>query len=54
MEQQHTIFVTHSIKNEPIVTPFIEKILNVGLEIPRNKIFYTSNKDTGIKSGDEF
>lgn len=49
-----TIFVSHSSKDEWLVTPFIEKILNLGLGIPRNKIFYTSNKDTGIKSGQDF
>ncbi|RYX84639.1 toll/interleukin-1 receptor domain-containing protein [bacterium] len=53
-DNQHTIFISHSSKDEGIITPFVEKILNVGLEISRNKIFYTSNKDTGIKSGDDF
>lgn len=49
-----TIFISHSSKDEWIVTPFIEKILNLGMSIPRSKIFYTSNEDTGIKSGVDF
>jgi len=53
-QQQHTIFISHSSKDEPIITPFIDKILNVGLEISRDKIFYTSAKDTGITSGEDF
>jgi len=49
--QSRTIFISHSSKDEWIVTPFIEKILNLGMSIPRSKIFYTSNEDTTIKSG---
>lgn len=52
--QSRTIFVSHSSKDEWIVTPFIDKILNLGMSIPRSKIFYTSNEDTGIKSGVDF
>lgn len=52
--QSRTIFISHSSKDKWLVTPFIEKIMNLGLGIPRNKIFYTSNKDTGIKSGEDF
>ncbi len=54
MPEKHTIFISHASKDEPIVTPFVDKILNVGLEISRDKIFYTSNKDTGIRSGEDF
>ncbi len=52
--QSRTIFISHSSKDEWIVTPFIDKILNLGMGIPRSKIFYTSNEDTGIKSGQDF
>ena len=52
--QSRSIFISHSSKDEWIVTPFIEKILNLGMGIPRAKIFYTSNEDTGIKSGQDF
>jgi TIR domain-containing protein len=48
------IFISHSTKDMWLVTPFVEKILNLGLGIPRAKIFYTSNKDTTIKSGQDF
>ena len=49
-----SIFISHSSKDEWIITPFIDKILIVGMGIPQGKIFYTSNEDTGIKSGSEF
>jgi len=48
------IFISHSSKDAWIVSPFIEKILNLGLGISRTKIFYTSEKDTGIRSGADF
>lgn len=52
--EEKTIFISHSSKDVWLVTPFIEKILNLGLELPRDKIFYTSEKDTGIRSGQDF
>lgn len=52
--QSRSIFISHSSKDEWIVTPFIEKVLNLGMGISRSKIFYTSNEDTGIKSGVDF
>lgn len=52
--QSRAIFISHSSKDEWFVTPFIDKILNLGMSIPRGKIFYTSNEDTGIKSGVDF
>jgi hypothetical protein len=54
MPVKQSIFISHSSKDEQIVSLFIEKILNVGLGITRDSIFYTSSKDTGIKSGDDF
>jgi hypothetical protein len=54
MPVKQSIFISHSSKDEPIVSAFIEKILNVGMGIGRDSIFYTSAKDTGIKSGDDF
>ena len=54
MSLEGTIFISHSSKDEPIVTAFVDKILTVGLGISREKIFYTSAKDTGIKSGTDF
>ena len=52
--EEKTIFISHSSKDLWLVNPFVEKILNLGLEIPRDKIFYTSDKDTGIRSGEDF
>lgn len=52
--EARSIFISHSSKDIWLVTPFIEKILNLGLGIPRSRIFYTSEKDTGIKSGQDF
>jgi len=49
-----SIFISHSSKDIWLVNPFIEKILNLGLGIPRSRIFYTSENDTGIKSGSDF
>jgi hypothetical protein len=51
---ENTIFISHSSKDEPVVTAFIDKILNAGLGINRENIFYTSSKDTGPKSGADF
>ncbi len=48
------IFISHSSKDEKLVTAFIEKILNLGLYIDRGNIFYTSAKDTAPRSGDDF
>ena len=52
--QSRTIFISHSSKDEWLVTPFMEKIIIIGMGIPRSRIFYTSNEDTGIKSGSDF
>jgi len=52
--QSKTIFISHSSKDEWLVTPFIDKVLVLGMGISRSKVFYTSNEDTGIKSGQEF
>jgi len=54
MTEGNTIFISHSSKDEPIVSAFVDKILNIGLGISRDKIFYTSAKDTGIRSGQDF
>lgn len=51
---ENKIFISHSSKDEPIVSAFIEKILNLGLGISREDIFYTSGKDTSPKSGEDF
>ncbi len=54
MANAKSIFISHSSKDEKIITPFIEKILNLCMGIPRSRIFYTSNEDTTIKSGQDF
>ena len=48
------IFISHSSKDEKLVSAFIDKILNLGLGISRDEIFYTSAKDTAPKSGSDF
>jgi hypothetical protein len=48
------IFISHSSKDEKLVSAFIEKILNLGLGVERSTIFYTSAKDTAPKSGSDF
>ncbi|MFD0794634.1 toll/interleukin-1 receptor domain-containing protein [Mucilaginibacter litoreus] len=54
MMSEGNIFISHSSKDQQIVSAFIEKILNLGLGINRDDIFYTSAKDTGPKSGVDF
>ncbi len=54
MTDKVSIFISHSSEDEKMVTAFIEKILNLGLGILRENIFYTSAKDTGPKSGEDF
>ena len=49
-----TIFISHSNKDDKLVSAFIEKILNLGLGINREEIFYTSAKDTAPRSGSDF
>ncbi|WP_185965485.1 toll/interleukin-1 receptor domain-containing protein [Flavobacterium zepuense] len=48
------IFISHSSKDKQIVSAFVDKILNLGLGIDRDDIFYTSATDTGVKSGEDF
>lgn len=48
------IFISHSSKDVWIVSNFVEKILILGLGIPRNNIFFTSEADTGVRSGHDF
>ena len=54
MEDKVSIFISHSNQDEKLVTAFIEKILNLGLGISRENIFYTSAKDTAPRSGEDF
>lgn len=54
MTEGNKIFISHSSKDEPLISAFVERILNIGLGISRDDIFYTSAKDTGIRSGTDF
>ncbi len=54
MDKSNQIFISHSSKDEKLVSAFVEKILNLGMNIDRKDIFYTSAKDTTTKSGADF
>lgn len=46
------IFISHASKDSEIVNVFIDKILNLGLNIDPNDIAYTSRTETGVTNGD--
>lgn len=48
------IFISHSSKDEAIVKPFIDKILQLGLHISLDKIFCTSIQAATITTGEDF
>lgn len=48
------VFISHSHKDLEIVKQFIDKILVDGLSIPRDIIFCTSAKGTGIMTGKDW
>lgn len=47
------VFISHSSKDEPIVTLFVEKILQAGSDVKVSEITYTSQEDMGIMNGDD-
>lgn len=54
LNSEHKIFISHSSKDEPIITNFINKILDNGLRINRDDIFCTSIDSMKIKTGFDF
>lgn len=53
-EKEEFIFISHSSKDEQIVALFIDKILQLALQINLNKIFCTSIQAMSITSGENF
>lgn len=47
------IFISHSSKDKPIVSDFVDHILCLGIGINRNDIFCTSIEDLAIKNGED-
>lgn len=48
------IFISHSSKDEPIITKFIDLVLILGMGLERKDIFCTSTHGTDIKCGLDF
>ena len=49
--KKNKIFISHSSKDVCYVRPFVEYILQLGLDIPSERIFCSSIEGQGIKSG---
>lgn len=47
------IFLSHSLKDERLVTSFFEYILRLGLNISKENIFYSSHPTSGIPTGED-
>jgi hypothetical protein len=47
------IFISHSTEDKDIVNSFCETILQLGLGVPKENIFCSSNPSTGIKTGED-
>jgi hypothetical protein len=47
------IFISHSTEDKDIVNSFRENILQLGLDVPKDNIFCSSNPSTGIKTGED-
>jgi hypothetical protein len=45
------LFISHAGDDEKYVSKFVEKILRLGCGFPREQVFYTSQRGTGIASG---
>jgi len=47
------IFISHSSKDTPIITEFLDQILQLGIGLSHNDIFCTSIEDMNIKNGED-
>ena len=45
--------ITHSSKDEVVVTSFFEKVLRLGLNISKDNIFFSSHPSSGIATGED-
>ena len=53
MNMPKRVFISHASEDEPIVTLFVEKILQAGSDVKISEITYTSQEDMGITNGDD-
>jgi TIR domain len=45
------IFISHVSADKDLVDPFVESVIQLGCEVPKESIFYSSGEDTGVPSG---
>lgn len=45
------IFISHAAADKPLVDPFVTTVIQLGCEVPKEAIFYSSGEDTGVPSG---
>jgi hypothetical protein len=45
------IFISHASADKVLVDPFVESIIQLGCEVSKESIFYSSGEDTGVPSG---
>jgi TIR domain len=51
MAQVSRIFISHASADKPLVDPFVTTVIQLGCEVPKESIFYSSGEDTGVPSG---
>lgn len=45
------VFVSHASADKPFVDAFVDNVLRIGLGLNGDKVFYSSERDTGVPSG---
>src|SRR5580704_16581214 len=45
------IFISHASADKPLVDPFVTTIVQLGCEVSKDLIFYSSGEDTGVPWG---
>lgn len=50
-QEMSGIFISHASADKGLVDPFVESVIQLGCEIPKESIFYSSGEDTGVPSG---
>ncbi len=45
------VFVSHAYADAPLVEPFVSTVLQLGCEVRREELFYSSGSDTGVPAG---
>jgi hypothetical protein len=47
------VFVSHASHDKELVDHFVDDVIRLGLEVPRERVFYSSGEDTGVPSGED-